>query len=79
MKWELYGYQYKNLYGLLRAIIRRQICSLRGHPKAKFYAATGVERIPGTLSANIGVTFVCPDCYKAWAGDVRAGYLSERG
>lgn len=75
MKWELYGYQYKNFYRLVRAIIIRQICSLRGHPRAKFYAATGVEPIENTSNANIGVTFVCPDCHKSWAGDVKAGFL----
>jgi len=73
MKFDLYGYQYKSLYRLIQAVITRQICSLRGHPRAKFYAATGVEPIPGTSNANIGVTFFCSDCHKVWAGDVRAG------
>lgn len=72
-KYELYGYAYKNIWSLIKAIIRRQICSLQGHPKAKFYAATTVEPLPDKMNANIGVTFVCPNCCKSWAGDVKAG------
>lgn len=72
-KYELYGYAYKTIWHLMKMIIRRQICSLKGHPKAKFYAATCIEALPDKMNANIGVTFVCPSCYKSWAGNVKAG------
>jgi len=72
-KYELYGYAYKNIWSLIKAIIRRQMCSLRGHPRAKFYAATCVEPLSDKMNANIGVIFFCSGCYKVWAGDVKAG------
>ena len=74
-KYHLYGYAYKSIWYLIKAVIKRQICSLKGHPKAKFYASTVVEPLPDKMNANIGVTFFCPNCHKVWAGDMKAGFL----
>lgn len=76
-KYSLYGYRCRSVYQLFRLFVQRQICSLKGHPNATFHASTGVEPLSDKMNANIGVTFYCPDCYKVWAGDVKAG-LSGR-
>lgn len=72
MKYNAYGYEYKNLYRLIKAFFTRQSCSLAGHPKIKFHASTGAWKKGANV--EVGITAVCPNCHKAFTGDVLAAY-----
>lgn len=72
MKFNAYGYEYKNLFQLIRAFIVRQICSLKGHPNIKFHASTCAWKNGDNV--DVGITAVCPQCHKSFTGDVKAGF-----
>jgi len=72
-----YGYGFTGFKGLL-IILRITIYKIRcNHKRANFHAATCAE-VNVENNVDVEVTFVCPDCRRSWAGNIRAGYWGAR-
>ena len=70
IKISAYGYLFTGVKGLkkfIRITFYRIRCT---HKKARFHLIKN--------NVDVGVTFVCPDCRRSWAGDIRAGFSGKK-